>query len=58
VASVERTTPFGIHEVILTSEDFAALLRERQTNVAWEAIDNRIVPYGAESLFKMLGAVM
>jgi len=58
VASVERTTPFGIHEVILTSEDFVALLRERQTNVAWEAIDNRIVPYGAESLFKMLGAVM
>jgi len=58
VSSVERTSPFGIHEVTLTKDDFTALLRERQTNVAWEALENRIVPYGAEPLFKMLEAIM
>ena len=54
VASVERINPIGLHEVTLTSEEFVSLLKERRPNVAWEALDNRIVPYGAESLFRML----
>jgi len=54
VGSVARISPVGIHEVILTNEEFAQLLRENKPNVAWEALDNRIVPYGAESLFKIL----
>jgi len=58
VASVERTTPYGIHEVILTNDDFTTLLKEGATNVAWEALENRIVPYGAEPLFKMLEKVI
>jgi hypothetical protein len=30
------------------------LLKQKKPNVAWEAVDNRIVPYGAEVLFRML----
>jgi len=58
VGSVERISPIGIHEATLTNEDFIGLLRERKPNVAWEAIDSRIVPYGAQPLFKMLEEVM
>lgn len=58
VGSVVRISPISIHEVILTSEEFAQLLREKTPNVAWEALDNRIVPYGAEPLFKILERVM
>jgi len=58
VSSVERISPKGIHDVTLTSAEFLALLKEKKPNVAWEALDNRIVLYGAEPLFKMLeGAV-
>jgi predicted nucleotidyltransferase len=56
--SVARISPVGIHDVALTGEEFAQLLREKRPNVAWEALDNRIVPYGAESLFKILEGVM
>jgi predicted nucleotidyltransferase len=58
VGSVTRISPIGIHDVILTSGEFAQLLREKKPNVAWEAVDNRIVPYGAEPLFKILEDVM
>jgi len=54
VASVERISPKGIHEVTLTSEELTALLKEKKPNVALEALDNRIVLYGAEALFRML----
>lgn len=56
--SVARLSPIGIHDVTLTSEEFAQLLREKTPNVAWEAVDSRIVPYGAEALFKILERVM
>jgi len=58
IGSVTRISPIGIHAVTLTSEEFAHLLREKKPNVAWEALDNRIVPYGAEPLFKILEEVM
>ena len=54
VGSVERISPIGLHDVTLISDEFVNLLKERRPNVAWEALDNRIVPYGAESLFRML----
>ena len=54
VGSVERISPIGLHEVTLTSDEFVRLLKERRPNVGWEALDNRVVPYGAESLFRML----
>jgi predicted nucleotidyltransferase len=58
VGSVERISPIGIHEIVLTSDEFMDLLKQKTSNVAWEAVDNRIVPYGAEALFKMLEAVL
>lgn len=58
VGSVERISPIGIHETVLTSEEFADLLKQKTPNVAWEAVDNRIVPYGAQMLFKMLEVVL
>ena len=58
VGSVERMSPIGLHHAILTSDEFIGLLKEGRPNVAFEALDNRIVPYGAEALFRMMEAVM
>lgn len=58
VGSVERISPRGIHEVTLTNGEFTSLLREKRPNVAWEALESRIVLYGAEALFKTLEAVL
>jgi predicted nucleotidyltransferase len=58
VGSVGRISPIGIHDVVLTNEEFAQLLREKKQNVALEALDNRIVLYGAEPLFRILEDVM
>jgi hypothetical protein len=58
VGSVQRVSPIGIHETVLTVSEFRELLEQKKPNVAWEAIDNRIVPYGAEMLFKTLEEVL
>lgn len=54
VGSIEHISPIGIHETTLTNQEFTDLLKQKTANIAWEAVDNRIVPYGAEALFKML----
>lgn len=54
VGSIEHISPIGIHETTLTSQEFADLLKQKTANIAWEAVDQRIVPYGAEAFFKML----
>ncbi len=58
VGSIQRVSPMGIHETILTHSEFLELLKQKKPNVAREAVDNRIVPYGAEMLFKMLEEVL
>jgi predicted nucleotidyltransferase len=58
VKSVQRVSPIGLHDTILTGAEFRALLNEKKPNVAWEAVDNRITAYGAEGLFRMLEAVL
>jgi predicted nucleotidyltransferase len=58
VASAERISPIGIHDVTLTADEFVGLLKEKKPNVAWEALDSRIVFYGAEALFRILDGVM
>ena len=58
IGSIEHISPIGLHEIVLTSRTFADLLKQKTANVAWEAVDNRIVPYGAEALFKMLEATL
>jgi predicted nucleotidyltransferase len=54
VGSIEHISPIGIHEIIFTNQEFADLLKQKSANIAWEAVENRIVTYGAEALFKML----
>jgi hypothetical protein len=58
VGSVQRVSPQGIHETVVTYSEFLELLKQKKPNVAWEAIDNRIVPYGAEMLLKILEQVL
>ena len=40
------------------SSPLRMLTMQKNPNVAWEAIDNRIVPYGAEMLLKTLEEVL
>lgn len=56
--SVQRVSPLGIHETVLAYSDFLELLKQKKPNVAWEAIDNRIAPYGAEMLFRTFEQVL
>jgi len=58
IGSVQHVSPIGIHPTILTNSEFSELLKQKKPNVAREAIDNRIVPYGAEMLLKMLEEVL
>jgi|WetSurMetagenome_2_1015567.scaffolds.fasta_scaffold39169_3 predicted nucleotidyltransferase len=58
VGSVQRVSPLGIHETVLAYSEFLELLKQKKPNVAWEAIDNRIVPYGAQMLLKILEQVL
>jgi predicted nucleotidyltransferase len=58
VGSVERISPLGIHETILSYNEFESLLQQKSANIAWEAVNDRIVPYGAEPLFKSLEAFL
>jgi len=58
IGSIQHISPVGIHETILTNSEFLELLKQKKPNVAWEAIDNRIVPYGAEALLKMLAEML
>jgi hypothetical protein len=51
---MERISPIGIHDLTLTADEIIGLLKEKKPNVAWEAVDNRIVPYGAEPFFWVL----
>ena len=58
VASVERLVPKGLHEVILTYEEFSALLKDNKPNVAKEALENHIVAYGAEPFYRILSETL
>jgi predicted nucleotidyltransferase len=58
VGSVQHISPIGIHEVMLTNDEFMELLEQKTTNIAWEAVDNHIVSYGGEAYFKMLETIL
>ncbi len=58
IGSIARISPMSLHDVTLTSGEFTQLLKDKMPNVAWEALDNRIVLYGAEPLFRMLEEIM
>jgi hypothetical protein len=58
VGPVQCVSPLGIYETVLVYSEFLELREQKKHSVAWEAIDNRIVPYGAEMLFKTLEQVL
>ena len=62
LTSVTRTSTAGIHEIILSSDQFASMLSEAQRankpNVATEVLKNHIVPYGAEVFYRLVSRVM
>jgi hypothetical protein len=58
IASIERISPIGIHETILTYDDFIEMLKERERNVAKEVLENHVIFYGAEAFYKLLKATL
>ncbi|MGA2387175.1 MAG: nucleotidyltransferase domain-containing protein [Candidatus Bathyarchaeia archaeon] len=58
VGSVEHISPLSIHDTVFTSDEFVDLLNQKTPNIAWEAVDNRIVAYGAEEFFRILEAIL
>jgi predicted nucleotidyltransferase len=54
IASIERISPIGIHETILTYDDFIRMLKERERNIAKEVLEAHIIFYGAEAFYKLL----
>lgn len=54
IASIERTGPIGIHEIVLTYANFIEMLKESRKNVAKEILENHIIFYGAEAFYKLL----
>jgi len=53
VASVERISPMGIHETVLTYENFAELLKEKE-NISREILEGHIILYGGEAFYRLL----
>lgn len=58
IASIERMSPIGIHETILTYDNFIEMLKERERNIAKEVLESRIIFYGAEAFYKLLKATL
>jgi predicted nucleotidyltransferase len=58
IVSIERISPIGIHETILTYDDFVKMLKERERNIAKEVLEAHIIFYGAEAFYKLLKAAL
>jgi len=58
IASIERISPIGIHETILTYDDFVKMLKERERNIAKEVLEAHIIFYGGEAFYKLLKATL
>jgi len=62
LASVMRTSTIGVHEIILSTDQFVSMLPARQMakkpNVATEVLESHIIPYGAETFYTLLSRVM
>jgi Fe2+ or Zn2+ uptake regulation protein len=58
IASIERISPIGIHETILSYDDFIEMLKGRGGNIAKEVLENHVIFYGAEAFYKLLKATL
>jgi predicted nucleotidyltransferase len=61
LASIARTSTTGLHELIVSSEQFASMLSTKrgksQPNVATETLESHIIPYGAEAFFSLVSGM-
>ena len=61
LASIARTSTIGLHELIVSSEQFASMLSTRQgksqPNVATETLESHIIPYGAEAFYSLVSGL-
>jgi len=62
LSSAARTSTIGVHEIILSADQFVSMLSEREMpkkpNVATEVLENHVVVYGAEAFYTLLSRVM
>ncbi len=62
LASISRTSTTGLHELILTSKQFASMLSTNQgnaqPNVATETLTSHIIPYGAEAFYNLVSGML
>ena len=58
IASVNRISPLGIHEIIITYGEFISMLKEKNLNVAKEVLESHLIFYGSEAFYKMLEAAL
>jgi len=62
LASVARTSTIGLHEVVLSSDQFLSMLGERERarkpNLATEILESHIIPYGAEAFHSLVWRVI
>lgn len=62
LVSIARTSTIGLHEFILTFEQFASMLSSKQgkgePNVATETLESHIIPYGAEVFYNLVSGVI
>ena len=62
LASIARTSTTGLHELIVTSKEFASMLSTKQgkgqPNVATETLASHIIPYGAEAFYNLVSRLL
>lgn len=62
LASISRISTTGLHELIVTSKQFASMLstkqRNGQPNVATETLASHIIPYGAEAFYNLVSGLL
>ncbi|MGD0177039.1 MAG: nucleotidyltransferase domain-containing protein [Candidatus Bathyarchaeia archaeon] len=62
LASISRISTTGLHELIVTSKQFASMLSTKQgnsqPNVATETLASHIIPYGAEAFYNLVSRLI
>lgn len=54
ISSVTRTSIIKIHETIVTEKSFVSMKKQKELNVALEAMEKHILIYGSENYYKLV----
>ncbi len=55
VKSAKSLTTITLHHIIVSYQEFLAMLSEKKTNVAKEVLETRYITYGAEQFYTIVG---